>query len=83
MGALSVFNRKENTPCAREQNGISGNEPSITVAEHDAPPDGGYGWTVCAALANLNGFTWGVAAVRSVLLLLLDVSDDDSLMECI
>ncbi|KAK6834995.1 hypothetical protein PG987_009689 [Apiospora arundinis] len=29
------------------------------------PPDGGYGWICVAAQFLINGFTWGVAAVRS------------------
>jgi hypothetical protein len=28
------------------------------------PPEGGYGWVVCGAVSLINGFTWGVAAVR-------------------
>jgi hypothetical protein len=31
----------------------------------DDPPEGGYGWVVCGAVSLINGFTWGVAAVRS------------------
>ena len=30
----------------------------------EAPPEGGYGWVVCGAVSLINGFTWGVAAVR-------------------
>jgi hypothetical protein len=33
--------------------------------EPDDPPEGGYGWVVCGAVSLINGFTWGVAAVRS------------------
>lgn len=33
--------------------------------EDDIPPDGGLtAWTCCGAVALINGFTWGVAAVR-------------------
>lgn len=30
----------------------------------EPPPEGGYGWVVCGAVSLINGFTWGVAAVR-------------------
>lgn len=36
----------------------SGNEQSTAiVVPTDEPPDGGYGWVVCYALGQLNGFT--------------------------
>ena len=44
-------------------------DQSITVESgtdaglSDDPPEGGYGWVVCGAVALINGFTWGVAAV--------------------
>ena len=41
----------------------SGPEQSVAVQANDEPPDGGYGWVVVYALGQLNGFTWGVAAV--------------------
>ena len=31
----------------------------------DPPPDGGYGWVCVASVFIINGFTWGVTAVRS------------------
>ena len=31
----------------------------------DPPPDGGYGWVCVASVFIINGFTWGVSAVRS------------------
>lgn len=34
----------------------------------DVPPDGGYGWVVCFALALMNAFTWGIAASYGVYL---------------
>lgn len=34
----------------------------------DSPPDGGYGWVCCGAVALLNAFTWGIAAVRSIMI---------------
>ncbi|KAF2213503.1 hypothetical protein CERZMDRAFT_111177 [Cercospora zeae-maydis SCOH1-5] len=37
------------------------NDPEI-----EPPPDGGYAWIVCLALAFLNFFTWGVAASYGV-----------------
>ena len=44
-----------------------GNEQLAAIVEpSDEPPDGGYGWVVCFALGQLNGFTWGVAAVRTL-----------------
>ena len=36
---------------------------NVVATPSDVPPDGGYGWVVCFALANMNGWTWGVAAV--------------------
>ena len=30
----------------------------------DPPPDGGYGWICVASVFIINGFTWGVTAVR-------------------
>jgi hypothetical protein len=47
-------------------------DPAVTVEsgtdedQSDDPPEGGYGWVVCGAVALINGFTWGVAAVRSL-----------------
>jgi len=44
-------------------------DPAVTVESgtdgslSDEPPEGGYGWVVCGAVALINGFTWGVAAV--------------------
>ena len=32
----------------------------------DPPPDGGYGWVCVASVFIINGFTWGVSAVRSI-----------------
>ena len=34
------------------------------VIPTETPPDGGYGWVVCGAISAMNGFTWGIAAVR-------------------
>ena len=31
----------------------------------DPPPDGGYGWVCVASVFIINGFTWGLTAVRS------------------
>lgn len=45
-------------------------DPAVTVESgtdgdqsDEPPPEGGYGWVVCGAVALINGFTWGVAAV--------------------
>lgn len=36
------------------------------LEREEAPPDGGYAWVCCGALAILNAFTWGVAASYGV-----------------
>jgi hypothetical protein len=38
--------------------------PNGNIPAPDDPPEGGYGWVVCGAVSLINGFTWGVAAVR-------------------
>jgi hypothetical protein len=47
-------------------------DPAVTAEDNsngqdplDEPPEGGYGWVVVGAVSLINGFTWGVAAVRS------------------
>lgn len=46
-------------------------DPAVTVESgtdanqiDEIPPEGGYGCVVCGAVSLINGFTWGVAAVR-------------------
>ena len=34
-------------------------------SQADPPPDGGYGWVCVASVFIINGFTWGITAVRS------------------
>jgi len=45
-------------PAVTVENGTDGNQTD------EPPPEGGYGWVVCGAVSLINGFTWGVAAVR-------------------
>jgi hypothetical protein len=42
--------------------GVGG--PCRTRSFSSTPPDGGYGWVCVLAQFIVNGFTWGVAAVR-------------------
>ena len=37
-----------------------------TLPDAEDPPDGGYGWICVFAVALINGFSWGVAAVGHV-----------------
>jgi hypothetical protein len=62
------FGKKNAAPNGNHVETIpAGNEQPIAIVEpSDDPPDGGYGWVVCYALGQLNGFTWGVAAVREI-----------------
>ena len=54
---------------ATDLNGRTPTQESNAMAmPTEAPPDGGYGWVVCGALSNMNGFTWGVAASYGVYL---------------
>ena len=59
------FGREKTPPNGNHTEDVApGNEQSAAiVVPTDDPPDGGYGWVVCFALGQLNGFTWGVAAV--------------------
>jgi hypothetical protein len=45
-------------PAVTVENGTDG------IQADEPPPEGGYGWVVCGAVSLINGFTWGVAAVR-------------------
>jgi MFS family permease len=45
-------------PAVAVENGTDGDQID------EPPPEGGYGWVVCGAVSLINGFTWGVAAVR-------------------
>ena len=45
-----------------KQTVVSSSGDSNEVA--DPPPDGGYGWVCVASVFIVNGFTWGVNAVR-------------------
>ncbi|KAK1067027.1 hypothetical protein LTR74_006741 [Friedmanniomyces endolithicus] len=43
-------------------------EDDARTASIEDPPDGGYGWVCCGAVALINGFTWGIAASYGVYL---------------
>ncbi len=59
-------------------NGVDGETAPVVVQPLDAPPEGGYGWVVVFALALMNGFTWGVAAVRSLGYNIRELANRDS-----
>ena len=73
MRKLSLFEKEDkieqipDTETLAAHDGDSPNQAgnAITIPL-DTPPDGGYGWVVCFALGNMNGFTWGIAAVCKI-----------------
>ena len=38
-------------------------EARLVKSQEDVPPDGGYGWVVCACVFLINAHTWGVNSV--------------------
>jgi hypothetical protein len=70
MRRPSLLKSKSTTP-AQTQVVEFALDPAVTVESgtngdqiDEPPPEGGYGWVVCGAVSLINGFTWGVAAVR-------------------
>ena len=49
-------------PKSNDIQAVASSSDSNVVAE--PPPDGGYGWICVASVFIINGFTWGVTAVR-------------------
>ena len=55
----------DNKPLEPKSTEIQAVESSVdSNAVADPPPDGGYGWICVASVFIINGFTWGVTAVR-------------------
>ncbi|KAK3074503.1 hypothetical protein LTR53_002985 [Teratosphaeriaceae sp. CCFEE 6253] len=52
----------------REHINATGEHDDAGVNPIEDPPDGGYGWVCCTAVALINGFTWGIAASYGVYL---------------
>ena len=53
------------TPQSGEKEAVaSSSDESSNEVVAEPPPDGGYGWICVAAVFIINGFTWGVNAVR-------------------
>ncbi|KAK4890333.1 hypothetical protein LTR27_010976 [Elasticomyces elasticus] len=66
MGQFSSFKTSSDMP---QQDAMTTIEAADAVVEsNEDPPDGGYGWVCCGAVALINGFTWGIAASYGVYL---------------
>lgn len=66
----SIFKRTNNSTSPADSEDSQAREGTVLTRANDdiTPPDGGYGWVVVFAIANLNGFTWGIAASYGVYL---------------